>query len=133
MVGKAKPGATALAYVAGRRAGPKPEENSQAQQEQALFVRHNYGFGRVLLRRPGQHLAVALRIGDVYHHRFWSQTIRWAASDKPLVAGNTFVRFGTPQAMLPRRRGGQADGTALRDDREAAGEAGSAGENHQQG
>src|SRR3712207_8983625 len=38
------------------------------------------------------------RTGDTYHHRFWGQTIRWAASDKPLVTGNEFVRFGTPQA-----------------------------------
>src|SRR5262249_50391906 len=29
------------------------------------------------------------RIGDTYHHRFWSQIIRWAASDKPQT------RFGT--------------------------------------
>src|SRR5262249_14741165 len=36
---------------------------------------------------------------DLYHHRFWSQAIRWAASDKPLLTGNRFVRFGTPQPV----------------------------------
>jgi hypothetical protein len=29
------------------------------------------------------------RVGDIYHHRFWSQIIRWAASDKPQT------QFGT--------------------------------------
>jgi hypothetical protein len=28
--------------------------------------------------------------------------IRWAASDKPLMAGNEFVRFGTPRPVYPR-------------------------------
>jgi hypothetical protein len=44
------------------------------------------------------------RTGDTYHHRFWGQVIRWAASDKPLITGNEFVRFGTRE---PLYRAGQ--------------------------
>ena len=42
-------------------------------------------------------------VGDLYHHRFWGQVVRWAA-DRPLESGNQFVRFGTSQ---PVYRGGQ--------------------------
>ena len=37
------------------------------------------------------------RTGDKYHHRFWGQVVRWAASTR-LVAGNPFVRFGPAKA-----------------------------------
>ena len=50
-------------------------------------------------RRPRQHLALALKQGDKYHHRFWSQVIRWAASDRALTAGNDFVRFGVREPV----------------------------------
>jgi len=42
--------------------------------------------------------------GDKYHHRFWSQLIRWAASDRALVAGNDFARFGVREAVYPGDR-----------------------------
>src|SRR5262249_5452871 len=42
--------------------------------------------------------------GDTYHHRFWGQAIRWAATDKPLVTGNEYVRFGMRE---PIYRAGQ--------------------------
>src|SRR5262249_30280736 len=40
--------------------------------------------------------------GDVYHHRFWGQAIRWATSDTPLLAGNEFVRFGPRKPVVPQ-------------------------------
>ena len=100
VVGKAKKGATTLAYVAGDEKNLTAEEKRQREQEQALFVRHNYGFGRVFFIGLDSTWRYRYRIGDTYHHRFWSQTIRWAASDKPLATGNKFVRFGTPQAVF---------------------------------
>ncbi len=99
VVGKAKPGATTLAYVAGPTGTMTPEEKKQREQESALMVRHNYGFGRVFFIGVDSTWRYRYRVGDTYHHRFWSQTIRWAASDKPLVTGNRFVRFGTPQGL----------------------------------
>jgi hypothetical protein len=93
IVGRAKPGATPLAYVADDAAdGRKPGEQ---EKEQALIVRQNYGFGRVLFVGLDSTWRWRYKAGDTYHHRFWGQVVRWAASDKPLVAGNEYVRFGT--------------------------------------
>jgi hypothetical protein len=36
-------------------------------------------------------------VGDRYHHLFWGGVLRWAASDRPLMAGNDLVRFGAAQ------------------------------------
>ncbi len=82
VVGKAKPGAIVLANV---------------EKDQALIVRHNYGFGRVLYVGLDSTWRWRYKVGDTYHHRFWGQTIRWAAADKPLINGNDFLRFGTSQ------------------------------------
>lgn len=112
VVGKAKPGAVVLAHIKGDEAedakpeDPKPEDpklesaRREKERERAIFVRHNYGFGRVFFVGLDSTWRWRYRQGDLYHHRFWSQTIRWAASDKPLMAGNPYVRFGTPQAIF---------------------------------
>ena len=47
------------------------------------------------------------RVGDEVHHRFWGQLVRWAAADKPLVAGNEFVRFGTREPLY--RQGSEVE------------------------
>lgn len=93
IVGKAKPGATALAYVA---------ERGAEEAESALIVRQNYGFGRVLFVGLDSTWRWRYRTGDAYHHAFWGAAIRWAASDKPLMTGNDFIRFGTPQPLYAR-------------------------------
>jgi hypothetical protein len=98
VVGKVKPGGTALAYVADAEPGGKRDEAERAK-ERGLIVRHNYGFGRVLFVGLDSTWRWRYRAGDVYHHRFWGQAIRWAAADKPLVTGNDFVRFGTRDAV----------------------------------
>jgi hypothetical protein len=82
VVGKAKPGATVLAHV---------------EKDQALIARQHYGFGRVLYVGLDSTWRWRYKAGDTYHHRFWGQAVRWAAADKPLVSGNAFLRFGTPQ------------------------------------
>ncbi len=97
VVGRAKPGATPLAWVEGpgaaKKAGPDRE------RESALIARHNYGFGRVLYVGLDSTWRWRYKVGDTYHHRFWGQAIRWAAADKPLVTGNAYVRLGTPQPV----------------------------------
>jgi hypothetical protein len=101
-IGKAKPGAMTLAHVAPADAldkATKSEEKRKLEDEHALMVRQNYGFGRVFYVGVDSTWRWRYRTGDLYHHRFWSQTIRWAASDKPLVTGNKYVRFGTGQAV----------------------------------
>src|SRR5207245_5472020 len=104
VVGKAKPVASVLAYYEPTPlpAGATEAERRAAQErakEQALIVRHNYGFGRVLFVGLDSTWRWRYRVGDTYHHRFWGQAIRWAASEKPLVTGNEFVRFGTRDAV----------------------------------
>jgi hypothetical protein len=97
VAGKAKPGATVLAYVADPADLNRPV--SQRERKTAVIARHNYGFGRVLYVGIDNTWRWRWKVGDLYHHRFWGQAIRWAASDKPLVVGNQFLRFGTPQPV----------------------------------
>jgi hypothetical protein len=108
VVGRSKPGATPLAYV--REDGVSPDAKRQStllEKEQGLIVRHNYGFGRVLFIGLESTWRWRYKVGDQYHHRFWGQVVRWAASDKPLVAGNQYVRFGTREALY--RQGQEID------------------------
>lgn len=103
VAGTTKPGATALAgWLDPAEAKLPPAER---EKHHAVIVRHNFGFGRVLYVGLDSTWRLRYKIGDLYHHRFWGQVIRWAASDKPLVVGNAFVRFGTPQ---PTYRPGDA-------------------------
>jgi len=80
LAGKAKPGATALGV-----AGGDPSAVALAAQP--------YGLGKVLWVGTDATWRWRHRVGDAYHHRFWGQVVRWAASGK-LAAGNAFVRFG---------------------------------------
>lgn len=96
-VGKAKPGAVTLAWYA---AGDDDQERSAEQQrEAALIARHFYGFGRVLFVGIDSTWRWRFKTGDQFHHKFWGQVIRWAASDKPLITGNEYVRFGTREPV----------------------------------
>jgi hypothetical protein len=97
VIGRAKPGATPLAWVADPADEKKPI--SERERNQAVIARHNYGFGRVLFVGLDSTWRWRYKVGDLYHHRFWGQAIRWAAADKPLVVGNQFLRFGTPQPV----------------------------------
>src|SRR5207244_10244232 len=80
---------------------------SERDRTAALFARQHYGFGRVLFVGLDSTWRWRYRTGDAYHHRFWGQVVRWAASDKPLVAGNEYVRFGTRAPVY--RQGGEID------------------------
>jgi hypothetical protein len=120
VVGRAKPGATALAYVAAEEgappAGDVPADDKEPGRNTALIVRQNYGFGRVLYVGLDSTWRWRYRRGDMYHHRFWSQVIHWAAADKPLVAGNDHVRFGTREPVY--RQGAEIDLVARLSDNE---------------
>jgi hypothetical protein len=100
LVGRPKPGAVALAYLAEDFRRPEDLEQEKKDKDnldktQALIVRQNYGFGRVLLVGLDSTWRWRYKAGDAYHHRFWGQLVRWAASDKLLPAGNRHVRFGS--------------------------------------
>jgi hypothetical protein len=98
IVGDAKPGATSLGYWKEDNAGAK-RKPGEVENHNGLIVKHNYGFGRVLFVGLDSTWRWRYRVGDTYHHRFWGQVIRWAATDKPLVTGNDWIRFGTREPV----------------------------------
>lgn len=79
LAGRPKPGATVLAMA--------------GDESAAVIAAQAYGLGKVLWVGTDGTWRWRYRVGDAYHHRFWGQTVRWAASGK-LAAGNAFVRFG---------------------------------------
>jgi hypothetical protein len=97
VVGRAKPGAMPLAFIAD--AVPDALASAGNEREQGLIVRHNYGFGRVLFVGLDSTWRWRYRTGDLYHHTFWGDTIHWAAADKALGGGNEYVRFGTSRPV----------------------------------
>lgn len=104
VVGFAKPGATVLAYYPDEDLAAAKLDPASKEKDQALIVRQNYGFGRVLFVGLDSTWRWRYKVGDTYHHRFWSQLIHWAASDKPLVAGNEYVRFGTREPVYKKNQ-----------------------------
>jgi hypothetical protein len=99
IIGRCKPGATPLAYIQDEAKAATPRNEGALEKERGLIVRQNYGFGRVLFIGLESTWRWRYKAGDQYHHRFWGQVVRWAASDKPLVAGNQYVRFGAREAI----------------------------------
>lgn len=103
VIGQARPGATVLAYVPGAQLDDSGQKSKLAREkqerQQALLATHNYGFGRVIWVGLDSTWRWRYRAGDVYHHRFWGQLIRWAASDRLLPAGNDHVRYGSKRPV----------------------------------
>jgi hypothetical protein len=104
LVGKAKRGAVPLAWVPDGNARPDSKSRVEDERNNTLIARQHYGFGRVVYIGLDSTWRWRFKTGDTYHHKFWGQVIRWAASDKPLIAGNDFVKFGTRE---PLYRAGQ--------------------------
>ena len=90
MAGKGKPGATVLATT--------------RDESAAVIAAQPYGLGKVLWVGTDGTWRWRYRAGDVHHHRFWGQTVRWAASGK-LAAGNPYVRFGPVRPRVPEGEG----------------------------
>src|SRR5260370_624295 len=93
VLARGNPGANFLAFFRDEARIVDDNEKQSAEERQgrdnALAALQNYGLGRVLYLGVDSTWRWRYRIGDTYHHRFWSQIIRWAASDKPQT------RFGT--------------------------------------
>jgi hypothetical protein len=90
IAGKAKPGASVLAGVQG--IGPSDAA--------AVIAAQPYGLGKVLWIGTDATWRWRYRVGDLHHHRFWGQVVRWAAAGK-LASGNDSVRFGPERSKLP--------------------------------
>jgi hypothetical protein len=90
VVGRAKPGAAVLAYFADPAAA-KPQPEDSAARDSGLIVRQHYGHGQVLFVGLASTWRWRYQVGDLYHHRFWGQVIRWAAAEH--------VRFGAERPV----------------------------------
>lgn len=77
----------ALSEVAKRR---------EREAENALLVTRQTGAGKVAMLMADRTWRLREGVGDVYHHRFWGQLVRWGAGPN-LRAGNEKVRLGTDQ------------------------------------
>lgn len=99
ITGRAKDGAITLAHVPQVNAPKDPAAARDVERNNALIVRQNFGFGKVVYVGIDSTWRWRFKKGDTYNHRFWSQVIRWAASDRALVAGNEFVRFGAREPV----------------------------------
>jgi hypothetical protein len=98
VVGDKKPGATVLAY------GAVPPLREPAQRlgqhdKQGLLVSQPVGSGKVIYVALDSTWRWRYKTGDQFHHYFWGQLVRWAASDKLLEGGGPQVRFGAAHAQ----------------------------------
>lgn len=76
---------TALTALANRR---------QRETESALLVTRQSGRGKVALLLTDRTWRLREGSGDIYHHRFWGNLVRWGAGPT-LRAGGKRVRLGT--------------------------------------
>jgi len=90
LLGDPKPGATvwATTILPAELADPL-----MADRQHGMIVHQHVGSGQVLWMGFDGTWRWRHRAGDSYHHRFWGQLARWAATNKA-TAGNEFVRFG---------------------------------------
>ena len=77
----------ALSEVADRR---------MKESKNALLVTRQTGTGKVAMLLADRTWRLREGVGDIYHHRFWGQLVRWGAGPN-LRAGNDQVRLGTNQ------------------------------------
>ena len=107
-------------HTSRRPNAPKdPTAAREVERNNALIVRQNFGFGKVVFVGIDSTWRWRFKKGDTYNHRFWSQVIRWAASDRALVAGNEFVRFGAREPVYRADRGSRDRRPAERQGEEA--------------
>ncbi|NNC90623.1 MAG: hypothetical protein HKN82_19370 [Akkermansiaceae bacterium] len=65
-----------------------------AEAKRAVLVTQQVGNGKVAMLLTDRTWRLREGVGDVYHHRFWGQLVRWGAGPN-LRAGTDRVRVGT--------------------------------------
>ncbi len=127
----AKAGASVLAWAeegspggngeAATARGVDVEDARARQRERGLIVTQHYGLGKVLYLGWDATWRFRYKHGDTYHHRFWSQVLRWATTGK-LPVGMKLVKLGTDRAryttgesVTVRAKMTKPDGTGLTD------------------
>lgn len=86
-----KAGAEILAYAQPLGEG---ELSIEEQRSHSLIVAQRYALGKSLALNFDRTWRLRYGVGDIYHHKFWGQVLRWAAGEN-LRAGNDLVRLGT--------------------------------------
>ena len=64
----------------------------QFELENALVICQNYALGKVAMLTFDETWRLRYRNGDIYHHKFWGQLLRWATADK-IMFGAACVRL----------------------------------------
>ncbi len=90
-----RPASTGLTHVPDTETLLKQQE---LERSNPLLMTHHAGFGSVLLFGFDHSWRLRYRKGDLYHHKFWGQILRWATSDR-IATGSSSIRIGT---SLPR-------------------------------
>lgn len=105
-----KEGATILAYaipedrdrggtktaenLTAKAAAKRLDEQTKMKERNALIVEHSFGQGRVLMLNFDRTWRLRYRVGDMHHHKFWGQILRWGGGEN-LRSGTRFVRLGS--------------------------------------
>ena len=100
---EATPSATVLAYALTQSA-PKAGDDADTlrrirdyQRRNALITAQSVAAGKVLFLAFDRTWRLRYRAGDVYHHKFWGQIMRWATAGK-LPSGTDLVKLGSDKA-----------------------------------
>lgn len=67
-------------------------DGEELDRDMAAIAHQYYGFGQVVWMGVDSTWRWRQRVGDLWHHRFWGQLVRWAAGNKS-AAGNDQVRM----------------------------------------
>lgn len=95
MTGDAKGGATVFAAAL----NPGEQLTLENEREKGIVVQHYVGEGQVLWVGVDSTWRWRFRVGDLYHHRFWGQLVRWAVSFKA-TAANKNVKLALTKSVL---------------------------------
>ncbi|MDY7011384.1 MAG: hypothetical protein SVV80_11640, partial [Planctomycetota bacterium] len=102
----------APAWLTGTPSDEGPASNPQSllkrrekyYRNNALITTASHGLGKVMILGFDRTWRMRYRTGDVHHHKFWGQVIRWATAGK-LPAGTRLVKLGTDKTRYrPRSR-----------------------------
>ena len=88
-----------LPWAIGGAAKPSATVLLTAGDGSAVVAAQPFGLGKVLWVGTDATWRWRLGVGDLHHHRFWGQVVRWAAS-AGLGAGDRSVRFGPIRAKV---------------------------------
>lgn len=71
-------------------------QRKEREAKNAVLVAQQVGNGKVAMWMTDRSWRLREGVGDVYHHRFWGQLVRWGAGPN-LRSGTSTVRLGTDQ------------------------------------